>query len=358
MPFDHWTRAVDTARVRPSEERDGASRPSQAHFGSISGLTEKGTATDFGGGRPVGITHPAMGVRAWIRFIPEEGSSAVLTQRSDTGEPEILYYSGSRASTKIDAYLRGIGHYRPLDLGEVEISSSGLAQTFWSRRGGLYMRGGTTQGWLVNDDQEVGFKAATHRRLLHDYSHDRVLSGEERFGLVWRKGDNHTKRKYIKKDGDFAREYVRAISFEGSPTDLVVYREGHVYDEDGEPVTSPIGSHLRVSGRWYNADGNGYLSHEVDDSGNVWWTTPNTATTGWTMHVPKGTYRLKAAEKIQLGAGSDVEFSGQNMTIHARGILTLKSNVAINIDGGPAVAIQGASVTIKGRVVTDSKTVV
>lgn len=354
MMMEHWSSAMDRARARPAEERDGAKKPTQAYFSAVAPTTEQAVATNFAAGEPIDLSHPAMGVRSWIRFMPEEGSSAVVSQRSDTATSEVVYWSGSRAQTKIDAYLRGVGHYRVLDLGEVEISSAGLAQAHFTRRGRLALRGGTTRGWLSNDEQEIGWKAATQRRLLHDHQHSNALVGEERYGLVWRyQDDDYSQRVYIKKDGDYAREYLRSLSFEGTPGELAVYREGLLYDFEGEEMTGPTGAHLRVYGRWANADGTGKVSYDMDEDGNIWWQQPATATTGYTFNSKKGTIRLKAGDKMQLGADNDVEFSGQNMTIHARGIMTLKSDAAINIDGGAAVSIVGANVTIKGRIVKD-----
>jgi len=358
MIFEHWSAAANRLRERPSEERDGKARPAQAYLQAISSTTEEVQASDFGGGRMVEVTHPAMGIRSWIRYMPEEGSSVVVTQRSDTAVPEILYYSGSTAAVKVAAYLNRKGHYRQLTPGETEISSYGFAQAFWSRRGTLHMRGGITRGWLSHDELEVGFKAPTHRRLLHDHIHDDALVGEERYGLVWRKGDDHTERVYVKKDGSYAREYVRTLNFEGAPAVLVDYREGHVHDEEGEELLSPIGSPLRVRGRWYNQDGDEYVSQQIDHDGNVWWKLPNDATTGWTLQIPKGTFRLEAGEKVQIGARSDVEFTGRNMTIRARGTLSIWGAVAVNIGSDGAVVIDAPNVTLKGRAVTDLPTVI
>jgi len=353
MIFEHWSRSIREARQRPAGDSIGADKPVQAHLASISTLAEEALSGDYGGGRPTRITHPAMGVRAWIRFMPEEGSAAVVTQRAETGESEITYYHSSPALPKVEAYMRGQGHYRNLELGEIEVSSFGFAQAFWSHRGALHLRGGITRLWLSHDELEVGQKAATHRRLLHDHNHD-GFGAEERYGVVWRKGDDHTKRKYVKFRGQFAREYARSLTFSGSPATLFDHLEGHVIDAEGEEILSPVQTPLRRRSRWYVSGGTRYVQWQIDEDGNAWWTLPKDATTGWTTKVPKGTFRVTAGQKVQLGAKQDVEITGRNVTLRARGVLHLRAGVAVNIMADGAVAIQGASVTINGRPVAAS----
>lgn len=351
----NWMDGVDRARQRPSEEGDGQARPSQAYLDSISPLDETAVATDFGAGRVIQVSHLAMGLRSWLRYMPEEGSAAVLTQRSETAAPEILYYSNSKASVKVRAYLEKKGHYRPLQPGEFELSSKGFAQVYASKRGSLHLRGGVVTGWLSQDQQEVGFRGATHRRLLHDYHHDSALSGEERFGVVWRKGGTHDKRLYVRKGGDFAREYTRNLRFSGSPRDLVKYQEGHVIDEFGEEVLSPIRTPLRVYGRWFNKNGNGSLTQSVDEQGNVWWRTPDTADTGWTFQIPAGNMRMEVGEKVQIGARSDIELTGRHMTISARGRMIIRAAVSVIIESDGAIELTAPNVKIKGRNVLDNR---
>jgi len=348
---------MDRSRQRPTEAGDGQARPAQAHLSAISGVTEGAIATDFGGGRAIQLTHPAMGIRAWIRFMPEEGSSAVLTQRADTAAPEVLYYSGSKSATKVDAYLRGVGHYRPMNLGEAEVSSSGFAQTYWTKQGALRLRGGIITGWLAQDELEVGFRAPIHRRLLHDYAHESPLVAEERFGIVWRKGDDHTKRTYIKRDGDYAREYVRSLNFEGSPGTLVHHQEGHVIDTDGVDITSPVGNPLRALSKWYNTTGSGAVSHQIDEAGNVWWKLPTSADIGWATDIPKGTFRITTGRKIQLSAKTNIDIaSSGNMTLSARGVLSIVGGLTLNLSSSGAITITAPNVTIKGRIVQDLPT--
>lgn len=349
MIFEHWSKVVrNFGRTRPGEQQEGHQRSALAGIQHVSPATEQIQVSVYGGARVTRITHPYVSVRSWIRVMPEEGTGAVVAQRGDTAESEVTYYWSGFPGDRITAYLGGQGHYRPLDLGEIEISSFGMAQTFWSRRGALHLRGGISRSWLSDDDMEAGSKAATHRRLLHDHNHD-DFRAEERFGVVWRKGDNHTARKFVKVGGVFAREYSRILTYKGSPEILVQYQEGHVIDEEGEPETGPSGEPLRVLGRWNNTTSNP-TEWMLDELGNIWWNLPNEATVGWTTKIPKGTFRLEAGVKIQLGAISDVEISGQNMTLKARGTLYLDAGVDIILNAKGAIALKSPNIQLNDRV--------
>ena len=353
----NWRSIVDAQRIRPSESRDAQSRPSQAYFASVSGLSETVTATDFGGGRTINITHPAMGVRSWFRFLPEEGASAIIAQRSDTASQEVLYYDNANASAKIAAYLRGVGHYRNLANGELDLSSSGLAQTHWSSRGKLSLRGGAISGWLDNDTLEAGFRAPTHRRLLHDYMHSSALIGEERFGLVFRGAG--PERKYVRYRGDFAREYVRQLNAEGDQA-LAYTHEGHVHDADGNILKAPSNRPLRLLSQW-STEGTGESSancagsriqNMIDSTGNVWWDLPASASIGWTTRIAGGGFRIEAEKGIQASSRDTIEInSASDMTAQSTGVLTIRGRTAVNITSDVVINISAPSVMINGRIV-------
>lgn len=350
MLFDNWAQAIkDYGRRRSGEESEGESRGSQAVLDQISGTQERVFSSDFGGGRTMRVTHPFVSIRSWIRVMPEPGTAAVVQTRADTQESEIVYYWSGFPEDRITDYYNQKGHYRSLFPGEIEISSTGIAQSMWSARGALHLRGGVVRGWLHNDLLEAGFKAPVHRRLLHDYSHD-LLTAEERFGAVWRKGSLHTERKWVKVEGNFAREYSRFLSYSGTPPDLVRYQEGHVIDEMGKQSKSPIRTNLRIWGRWFDVD-NEAMALQVDEHSNIWLTLTNRATTGLTLRIPKGNLRIEAGENIQLGAVSDVEISGYHMIVKARGVLNLEGTQAVNITSSGAVSITAPNIQINSRVV-------
>lgn len=347
--FDHWAKIVRDNKPRMAEAIEGFQKGTLAVAESISTSTEEVNVSGFGVGKATRVTHPYMGVRSWIRVMPEPGTAAVVAVRGDTAEPEISYYWSGLPWNKVKEYLAGQGHYRPLNIGEIEVSSYGLSQAYFSRRGNLRLRGGVTTIWASNDELETGSKAPTHRRLLHDHSHNDIVS-EERYGVMWRKGDDHTKRIYPKKNSSFAKEYIRSLTYSGVPYILFQHQEGHVFNSAGEEVTSPAGYGLRLYKRWWDSS-NSVISHMVDENSNVWWILTDKATVGWTTKIPKGTFRLEAGDKIQLGAQKDVEITGENMIYKARGTLYIQGDKAIVLQSYGAIQLSSANVQINSRVV-------
>jgi len=282
--------------------------------------------------------------------MPEPGTPAVIASRGDAHETEVQYYWTGLPEQRIRDYRAGVGHYRELAHGEFELMSFGMAQVFGSRRGMLWLRGGICTGWFSNDDLEIGFKAATHRRVLHDHTTGEI-NQEERYGVVWRTDpDDVSKRTYPRVRGAFAHEHLRRGSARSTPGNLYYHREGHVIDDEGEQEESPIGTKLRVYNQWIDTVGD-ILSVMVDENSNTWVTLTGKATTGVTVKVPKGTFRVEAGDKIQFGARENIEFTGNHATFKARGVLKIEGKQSVVISSSGAIAMDAPNIQLNGRVV-------
>jgi hypothetical protein len=137
------------------------------------------------GEKSMPLPMPFESNNSWIRCIPESSSRVLLCTRSDTGEISFLRYLGDGTTTKLDMYGQGLGLYRPLLPGEIEIKSSGHAETYWGARPVLEQRAGVIRSWLDQDRAEAGAKAPTHVRTLWENA-SQSIGDEERFGAVKR----------------------------------------------------------------------------------------------------------------------------------------------------------------------------
>jgi hypothetical protein len=215
-----------------------------------------------------GILHPFYSRNAWFRAYPEAGSVVTAhAQAEDPGQYAILSYyrnsstEGRRLQT--DANIPA-DTYRKMYQGELEVSSIGKAQTYWSRNGDLEHRAGLITQRLSHDGLEIKAYAPTHIRQILGYSAKtpavQYIADEERFGATKRSIGNPYLSKYIGPTSgnvvpafpssgvgiDYHKEYVRVMYVRptiGTPSalPLIDYREGSVVVNDlGLPDTQPI----------------------------------------------------------------------------------------------------------------------
>ena len=351
---ENWRTVMSRARPKITDELEGMDKGSLGVVENVSTETERINISDFGGGAPALVTHPYVSIRSWHRVMPEEATAAVLTRRGDNSVSEISYYHSGNPERRISNYRRGVGYYRPLDRGEFETTSFGLAQIYGSRGGSLDLRGGITRGWFNNQDLEIGFKSPTHRRVLHD-NRSESLNGDERFGVVWRQSPNDGSRTYYRVDGTFAREYTRSLSFRGTPDVLVDRREGHVHDDDGVRPRAPSGGFLRK--RVVYNDSEGEPSTELmDENGNTWEILSVNATSGRVFEVPRGNFRIRSGENIRMSAIKDIQVSGRNMTVRVSSVIHLEADVAIKLLSKGMIAIEAPIIEANGRSVMTATT--
>ena len=341
--------------TKASDEKEGINKPVLGVADNVSPETERVSMSDFGGGAPTRVTHPFVSIRSWIRVMPEEGTAAVLTRRGDTAVSEISYYWSGSPESRISKYRQGVGYYRPIDRGEFELSSYGMAQVYGSRMGALDLRGGITRGWLSNEDLEVGFKAPVHRRVLHDNSSDAVR-GEERFGVVWRRPGfteriaKNTLRSWKKVDGSFAKEYVRTLSFGGTPAVLVDHREGHVFEDDGSRPLAPTRKPLRRRTVWYDSR-NEPSTDMMDEDGNSWEILSPNATSGRTFRVPNGRFVIEAGTDIRLRASKDINCTATNMVVKVNDVIHIEADIALKLISRGMIQIDAPIIELNGRAV-------
>ena len=139
---------------KSSEENKGQAQGQSRPFGAIIksvAPTEKTKVSYYGNrDREVNVPHPFISTASWIRAIPERGTEMLMLYRSDQGDPQLVNTFQRDTEGRVNAYRNGIGVYRALYPGEIEINSVGLAQTFHSRRGVLTQKAGwISSSWVL-----------------------------------------------------------------------------------------------------------------------------------------------------------------------------------------------------------------
>jgi len=168
-----------------------------AYIEASTGVTQSGTLVYSGGSRDISMPMPYDGNTSWIRVVPDSGSPALAGFRSDTQEPVFINYFNSNPKLKLDAYTAGTNLYRPLKPGEIELNSSGSAQSYYAARPLLEHSAGVVRSWVNQDRLEAGAKSPLHTRQLWEYKSAPLipsleagtpilLGDEERLGVVRR----------------------------------------------------------------------------------------------------------------------------------------------------------------------------
>jgi hypothetical protein len=259
----------------------------------------------------------------------------------------MMGYSGRTSPQPREAYAAGRFPYRDLAPGEIEISSRGWAQAYFSDRGLLALRGGVITAHLSQDRLESMQNAPTHVRQLHKHAPD-TLGDEERYGVVKRPNPENASREiYVKTElegGDerFAREYRRDLKpGGGAPNILVEHVEGDVVDQEGEVENLAMtGKPLRARSRYYTPQEN-TLTISIDEEGNFQIQLPDDAEEGGRMSIPEGGLRITVKKDIELNTEQNIAGAAER-------------KVTFDGERGIELTFTGARVVQGGTVNTDS----
>ena len=349
--------------------RPNSGAPFIGIINSVQNETEFMKVQHHGGSSNVRVLHPYVGSQHWHRIGPDSGQRVLLQVRQDSKEPEAsaYYQTDTRDRTpqiRATAYRDGTGLYRPLQQGEQEIVSSGVAQTFWSRRGIQDSRGGLTHAWLDQDKLEAGQRAPAHTRQGYLHTPD-AIGDEERFGVVTRPdAGSPVYQKYIDAPPSApainptvnasaasdpvaavtaaasslvspnpAKEYLRVLTSKAGP--LVDTREGHVTNDIGAFVAGKHGKNLRYNKTIYGATGQSAWESQVDEDGNWYILQAATATKGFKLDVPAGKFHVKSGT-----ATAELMFDG------VQGIMEMKSSQSGLMKAAQSVKVDSKSVKL------------
>ncbi len=218
------------------------------------------------------VTHPYMGPTSWIRVSPERSTKMIISYRGENLEPYISSYvaediEGSSNTSLLEATEAGKFYYRVLKEGEIQITSTGIADISALANGNLELRGGGAFITLDNTNLEIRQEAPVHRRSTLD-SPLIGIGDEERFGVVTRPSPaDTTTRIMVTSGGKPAKEYIRHLTHESLRVPMIDHREGIVIDDSGVPVLTS-GAKTRLRSRYGTTSGQ-TVDFVIDENGNT-----------------------------------------------------------------------------------------
>lgn len=307
-----WQQDLVQAEDREKAQRAGLNHPFGVLVKSVNSDTEEAKFTYFGSkDRLLTISHPFRSKTSWIRAIPEDGTTYIAQFRADEANPQVMNTVTRNSLAANDEYRKGIGVYRPLFPGEIEINSTGFSQAYFPRRPKLDLRAGSVTRWADQDKLVAGDRAPIHtRQLLQNRSNE--LGEEERLGIVARPKLLDTGEyssweiSYPKVNDNFLAEHYMSLKNPSNADPAVLFRShrGHVIDDDGEQIQqSRTQIPLRYFEEYYANDASS-TRFEIDEKGNYYCELADAATEGYELNIPSGSY------KKFIGVDEDVTVDG------------------------------------------------
>jgi len=263
------------------------------YVSTVSSDTEIATVSYYGNkNRPLPVPHPFVSSGSWFRAMPENGASYIAQMRDDESDPQMITSVQRQSYKRVESYRKGVGLYRPLQPGELETSSSGLAQTFWARRALFEHRAGILLRSADQDTLSVYDRAPIHVKQFFNYKSGE-LGDEQRTGIVARPA-NTWQFNYIKAGGGYAAEDYISMKNPGgsSPAVLFSRQRGHVINGSGGQILQTVTQvPLRFQEVLY-ANDESFTSFEVDEKGNYLIKLAEAATEGMEVQIPQGNFKL------------------------------------------------------------------
>ena len=294
-----WQQELIQSEDREKQQRGALSQPFGVLIRSVNSDTEEAKLSYFGAtDRQLTINHPFRSRTAWIRAVPEEGTSYMAQFRSDEANPQLVTTVTRNSLSANNEYRGGVGVYRPLLPGEIEIASSGYSQAYFPRRPKLDLRGGSIVRWADQEKLESGDRAPIHRRQLMQYRSN-VLGEEERLGIVSRAklldtGSFSTwEVGYPKVNDQFLAEHYVSVKNPANqnPAILFTSQRGHVIDKEGKQITqSRTQIPLRYFEEYFSKEESS-TRYEIDEKGNYYVELADSAAEGYEVYVPSGSYK-------------------------------------------------------------------
>ncbi len=368
-------------KQKTSAKLQGTDRP---YFGFIKEYNAQADTTmvdSHGGRRIIANPQPHLGRSAWMRAAPEAGMGTLLITRSDSQEPEHMRYWQTDTQQRLidfranaENLISGSGElisaeaFRPLEEGEIDITSRGGANLYMGSRPHIDMRAGIVSMKMDQDEAEFGMKAPLHIR--RGYQNDEnTIKDEERFGVVRRQDAGSYVDKFFPDDkgkrgkdaSGFAKEHLIRMSNAQSSSPAVLFdtRTGNAIDDEGMPYKLD-GTNLRARAEYFTPAETSVLL-QLDENGNFKIEHPEEANIGGSFILPAGTLRAQigrdferivgrnedvsiGANKIQKIARDDTKEVGNihRITVMGGEIRLMKADSTETVEGNKTIKVTGA----------------
>lgn len=301
-----WLNKISEQERVERDQRQGLDKPYSSYVTTVSGDSEKVVVRNWATkGRELNLPHPFISSSSWIRAIPETGAEYSTMTRSDNVDPMLVSTIGKELYKRVEAFRKGVGLYRALLPGEIEISSRGVSQSFYSSRSYQATRAGMLLREMDQDRLVISDRAPIHQKQLLNYKPD-VRGDEYRLGIVYR-NLNTWSRYYPKRANNYlAEEYLDLLNPAGSnPTKLFTRHSGQVTDDKGLDIKHKKTSLPLRSLEYYYSVDNSQTSFEIDQNGNYLIQLAPSAAEGFYIEVPNGFMRVRIKKDYELSVDGD-----------------------------------------------------
>jgi hypothetical protein len=290
----NWLKDLYDAEKTEQDNQQGLDKPYSVYIDSVSSDSEKVTVRNHSTrGRELSISHPFISTGSWIRALPEVGAQYMATNRADDSDPQLLSSINKTTEVRVTAYRDRLGVFRSLSPGEIEISSSGLSQAFFSSRAFNAVRAGLLLRTMNQDELTIMDRSPIQTKQFLNYKAGE-LGDEYRIGIVSRP-KNSWKTVYPKINDKFlAEEFINLVNPAlSAPKTLFSIQRGHVVDKGGLPIKQKkTALPLRSVQNFYATDDT-FTTFEIDQSGNYLIQTAQAATDGMQIEIPNGNLVFK-----------------------------------------------------------------
>lgn len=291
----------------------GLDRPYGSRVSSVSPDNERAIIKNWSTkGRLFPIPHPFVSIGAWIRAMPQEGTQYLTVTRSDSNTPQMTGTFYDDSSSRLNRYRSGIGMYRPLLPGEIEMHSIGQSQVYLTRRSILNTRAGIIERTSNQDELKTFDRAPIHHKTFF-LNKSGTLGDEHKVGIVERYR-NSWQKFYPKQNEKFLAEEFFELKNPGKESPAIMFRQqrGHVVDADGAPINHAVTSLPLRYQAIYFANDDTDTRFEVDQLGNYLIRLSPAAADGYQLEVPNGNaiYRINKDWKADIEANRTTTIGG------------------------------------------------
>ena len=344
----NWRQEYTELEERERQLYKGLKQPFGLIVQSVSSDSEIANMSSYASrSHELQISHPHVAPTSWIRAMPESGTQYVATFRADESNLQPFSTYQLSANERNESYRAGQGIYRPLVPGELEMSSLGAGQTYYSRRPMVEQRAGILLRWANQDKLTIGDRSPIHvKQFFQNQSNE--FSDELRIGLISRpkvdpagaNGFSSWERTYPQVRGDYGAEYYLHMKNpqNDSPTNLFSVHRGHVLDQNGVQIFQARTQIALRAREEYFANDNSSTVKEIDEKGNYFISLADAATEGYELNIPSGNYRknvqLDSVIQVQGNVEENVTRSSTYVVGESWRLDATKKIVLRSTDGG------------------------
>lgn len=362
-----WQSDVWKQKRTANSQSQGLDKPYSSRVASVSPQNEQAIVQNFSTkGRAFPIPHPFVSIESWIRAMPQNGTNYLTFTRADSNKPQMTSTFFDDSSSRVNSYLGGLGTYRPLFPGEIEINSLGLSQIHFARRPIMNSKAGVIERTMNQDHLKTYDRAPIHHRTFF-LNKSGTLGDEHKIGIVERYRNSWQKFYPKVNDNFIAEEYLelKNPAESGGPAVMFRVQRGFVVDAEGKPINHAVTSLPLRHQEIYFANDDTDTRHEIDELGNYLVRLSPAAAEGYQLSVPNGNavYRvnkdwnadIEENRTTTIGGTDALDISGARRVIVTEDTTYQTANFELTADDTVSMEAQNLNVAMQAAIKYESQ---